>query len=143
MCRNPFAIPPSLARFSPAFRPPNLAHGKGAVSADRLRRLFGDGSGIENDRAIAGDLRVLDAARDALVTALGSYWPSTLGLLDNAGGWRSEPVEFLSQLYDVEERPVQLPHGELGQHLPARRVSFGQDTVELAPAGPLGRGCVA
>ena len=93
----------------------------------------------EPDRAIAGDLRALNAGRDALVAALGSYAPRLLGIVRSDKDWRSEPMEFLSRLYNGEERPVLLPHGDLGQHLPARRVSFGQDTVELAPAGLLPR----
>ena len=110
--------------------------------ADRLRGLFGGRSGGD-DRAIAGDLRALDAARDALVAALGSYGPRTLGLIEEDHGWRSEPMEFLSRLYNGVDRRMQLPHGDLGQHLPARRVSFGQDTVELGPVGPLARHFVA
>ncbi len=108
--------------------------------ADRLRGLFaGAGGGEEPDRAIAADLRALDAAREAIVVALGSYAPRTLGVVRADDGWRSEPMEFLSRLYNGEDRPVLLPHGDIGHHLPARRVSFGQDTVELAPAGPLAR----
>ena len=32
-------------------------------------------------------------------------------------------------------RPVLLPLLDLGDYLPYRRISFGQETVELAPAG--------
>jgi type IV secretion system protein VirB4 len=58
-----------------------------------------------------------------------------LGIYETAEGFRSEPLEFLSCLFNGEMRPVALPHGDLGMHLPWRRVSFGQDTVELGPAG--------
>lgn len=109
--------------------------------ADRMRGLV-TRTTQEPDRAIAADLRALNAARDALVAALGSYAPRLLGVVRSDEGWRSEPMEFLSRLYNGEERPVLLPHGDLGHYLPARRVSFGQDTVELARAGPLSRGFV-
>jgi type IV secretion system protein VirB4 len=36
-------------------------------------------------------------------------------------------------------RPVLLPKQDLGAYLPYRRVSFGQETVELGPAGPAAR----
>ena len=104
---------------------------------DRLRGLFAGGSDDrEPDRAIAGDLRALDAARDAITAALGSYGPRVLGVVRDGEDWRSEPMEFLSRLYDGEDAPKLLPHGDLGHHLPTRRVSFGQDTVELGPTGP-------
>jgi type IV secretion system protein VirB4 len=40
-------------------------------------------------------------------------------------------------------RPVALPNGDLGHFIPARRVSFGQDCVELGPTGQLARRFVA
>jgi type IV secretion system protein VirB4 len=36
-------------------------------------------------------------------------------------------------------RPAVLPHGDLGEHLPFRRASFGQDAFELGPTGNLPR----
>jgi type IV secretion system protein VirB4 len=104
---------------------------------DRVRdRLARQGpSGI----AMGHELRQLDAARDALMAALGQYAPHLLGVYDTAHGPCSEPLEFLSQLYNAELRPVLLPHGDAGAYLPYRRVSFGQDAVELGPAGVGGR----
>jgi type IV secretion system protein VirB4 len=102
--------------------------------ADRLRGLLAR-SVEPRDVTFAADLRALTAAREALVAALSPYAPRVLGVYETAGGIRSEPLEFLSSLYNGEMRPVALPHGDLGMHLPWRRVSFGQDTVELGPAG--------
>jgi type IV secretion system protein VirB4 len=101
--------------------------------ADRLRGLFA--RSVE-PRAVtfAADLRALNAAREALVAALSQYAPRTLSVYQTPDGHRSEPLEFLSCLYNGEMRPVGLPHGDIGLHLPWRRVSFGQDTVELSPA---------
>lgn len=56
---------------------------------------------------------------------------------------RSEPLEFLSYLFNGVMRPVALPHGDLGHHIPSRRISFGQDTVEFAPSGENGRSFTA
>ncbi|HEX8512743.1 MAG TPA: VirB4 family type IV secretion/conjugal transfer ATPase, partial [Allosphingosinicella sp.] len=42
---------------------------------------------------------------------------------------------FLSGLYNGEVRPVLLPLQDLGDYLPSRRVSFGQNTAELGAAG--------
>lgn len=85
--------------------------------------------------AAAGELRQLDTARDALIAALGSYDPRLLGVYETPHGICSEPLEFLSNLFNGEMRPVLLPHQDLGGYLPYRRVSFGQETVELGPAG--------
>lgn len=102
--------------------------------AERLGGLFAR-SEVSREAALVADRRALDAARDALVAALGQYSPRVLSVYETPSGHRSEPLEFLSCLFNGEMRPVGLPHGDIGLHLPWRRVSFGQDTVELGPAG--------
>ncbi|MET0308338.1 MAG: VirB4 family type IV secretion/conjugal transfer ATPase [Sphingomonas sp.] len=95
---------------------------------DRLR-------GTQAQANAANELHQLDTARDALLAALGSYEPRLLGVYQTAHGPCSEPLEFLSSLYNGEMRPVLLPMQDLGAYLPYRRVSFGQETVELGAAG--------
>jgi type IV secretion system protein VirB4 len=103
--------------------------------ADRLRGLMSRASEGEVLTRIA-ELRQLDTARDALLAALGNYGPRLLGTYQTPQGPCSEPLEFLSSLYNAEMRPVLLPLQDLGAYLPYRRVSFGQETIELGPAGP-------
>ena len=110
--------------------------------ADRVRGWFARTS--QRDAAlIAGEKQALDNARDALVAALGAYDPRLLGTYESADGVRSEPLEFLSYLVNGKMQPMVVPHGDIGHHLPARRISFGRDTVELAPAEHLERGFLA
>ncbi|MDT8760291.1 VirB4 family type IV secretion/conjugal transfer ATPase [Sphingomonas psychrotolerans] len=85
------------------------------------------------------ELRQLEAARDALVAALGSYRPRLLGTYPTPQGTCSEPLEFLSSLLNGAMRPILLPMQDLGAYLPWRRISFGQETVELGAAGTLPR----
>lgn len=108
---------------------------------DRLRALL---SRTTTDVRVqeAQELRQLDAARDALISALGSYEPRLLGVYDTPQGPCSEPLEFLSSLFNGEMRPVLLPREDIGQYLPWRRVSFGQDAVELSASGPTPRSFV-
>ncbi|HYD24728.1 MAG TPA: VirB4 family type IV secretion/conjugal transfer ATPase [Croceibacterium sp.] len=106
--------------------------------ADRLQGLFARANEA-SEAAFAAEKRSLDAAREALMAALSQYSPRVLGVYETADGHRSEPLELLSCLFNGEMRPVGLPHGDLGLHVPWRRASFGQDTVELGPAGPLPR----
>lgn len=108
---------------------------------DRLRALL---SRTTTDARAqeAQELRQLDAARDALISALGSYEPRLLGVYDTPQGPCSEPLEFLSSLFNGEMRPVLLPREDIGQYLPWRRVSFGQDAVELSASGPTPRSFV-
>jgi type IV secretion system protein VirB4 len=110
--------------------------------ADRMRGLFAR-SVKPRDATFAADLRSLGAAREALVASLSQYAPRVLGVYETADGFRSEPLEFLSCLYNGTMRPVALPHGDAGMHLPWRRISFGQDAVELGPAGQEPRRFVA
>lgn len=108
---------------------------------DRLGALFGR-SDAEAEAGAAYELRQLDVARDALLAALGSYAPRLLGVYETAQGPCSEPLEFLSALYNGEMRPVLMPMQDLGAYLPYRRISFGQETVELGPSANLERGFV-
>lgn len=96
-------------------------------------------AGAEPRAAQNYELAQLAAGRDALLAALGEYEPRLLGVYDTAQGPCSEPLEFLSELYNGEQRPVLLPHQDLGAYLPYRRVSFGQETVELSAVGHLPR----
>ncbi|WP_298303455.1 VirB4 family type IV secretion/conjugal transfer ATPase [uncultured Erythrobacter sp.] len=109
---------------------------------DQLRSWFA-GKSERNANLIASEKHALDRAREALMASLGAYDPALLSVYDTPEGKRSEQLEFLSCLFNADMRPVALPHGDLGHFIPARRVSFGQDAVELAPSGDLPRRFVA
>ncbi len=105
---------------------------------DRLRGLAAR-TVTDRSAAFAQEKRALDAASDALIAALGAYSPRLLSVYKDGEGYCSEPLEFLSFLYNGEMRPVVLPHGDLGQHLPFRRASFGAEAFELGTAGAFAR----
>ncbi|HYJ53370.1 MAG TPA: VirB4 family type IV secretion/conjugal transfer ATPase [Allosphingosinicella sp.] len=105
---------------------------------DRLGGLFGRPA-PEAEAGATYEVRQLDVARDALIAALGSYAPRLLGVYETPQGFCSEPLEFLSTLYNGEMRPVLMPMQDLGAYLPYRRISFGQETVELGPCANLER----
>src|SRR3546814_11107589 len=73
------------------------------------------------------------------MAALGSYEPTLLRVYEGEAGPCSEPLEFLSTLFHGESRPLLLPTQVIGAYLPDRRISFGQETVELGPSGPCDR----
>jgi type IV secretion system protein VirB4 len=102
-------------------------------SADRLRRRFG--KVVEQLDTTRYELQQLNQARDALLAALGNYEPRLLGVYETSQGPCSEPLEFLSYLFNGEMRPVLLPMQDIGDYLPYRRISFGQDAIELGRAG--------
>ncbi len=105
---------------------------------DRIRDFAGKAA-TDRQASEAAELRALTAASEALVASLDSYNPRILSVYESAHGYRSEPLEFLSHLYNGQMRPVVLPYGDLGQHIPFRRISFGDDAFELAPAGDVPR----
>jgi len=109
--------------------------------AERLRARLGRATPATaaSERNTGYELRQLTGARDALMAALSSYGPRLLGVYETVHGPCSEPLEFLSTLYNGEMRPVLLPSQDLGEYLPYRRVSFGQETVELGRAGAMPR----
>jgi len=98
-----------------------------------LRRGLGD---TARAAALARERRELDAARDALLAALQPYGARLLGEYETAHGVCSEPLELLSALYNGELRPMlRPPHGDLGHHLPYRRISFGLEALERKGPG--------
>ncbi|WAC59775.1 VirB4 family type IV secretion/conjugal transfer ATPase [Brevundimonas sp. SL130] len=110
--------------------------------ADQVRAWL-ERAGEAPTAALTQELAQLHAGREALMAALGDYAPRLLGVTQSDQGPHSEPLAFLSELYNGEHRPVLLPHQDLGAYLPYRRVSFGQQTVELAPSGHLPRSFAA
>jgi type IV secretion system protein VirB4 len=101
---------------------------------DRLQKKLGRAVATQPE-ASRFELQALGQARDALLAALASYEPKVLSVYETAQGPCSEPLEFLSYLFNGEMRPVLLPMQDVGEYLPYRRVSFGQDAVELGRAG--------
>ncbi len=104
-----------------------------AGAIDRLRQRFG--KVVEQLDTIRYELQQLNQARDGLIASLGNYEPRLLGVYETAQGPCSEPLEFLSYLFNGEMRPVLLPMQGIGDYLPYRRISFGEDAIELGRAG--------
>ncbi|WP_454716889.1 VirB4 family type IV secretion/conjugal transfer ATPase [Caulobacter segnis] len=113
--------------------------GHGGVIDGLLRALKGTGK-AEAAAVQAADRRELDSATGSLISALAPYGARVLGTYEGATGRCSEPLEFLSCLYNGEMRPVLAPQGDAGEYLPYRRASFGLETLELSRAGALARG---
>ena len=104
-------------------------------NAGLVERLAGSLMGSKTARSIEAELRDLNAARDSLLSALMPYGARPLKVYDTPKGPCSEPLEFLSRLYNSEKRRVLLPPSDLGHYLPYRRISFGADTLELSRGG--------
>ncbi|MBA2932602.1 VirB4 family type IV secretion/conjugal transfer ATPase [Sphingomonas sp. CGMCC 1.13654] len=103
--------------------------------ADRLRGLAAR-SAVDRSAAFATEKRALDTACETIIASLSQYGPRLLSVREADGIVRSEPLEFLGSLYNGAHQEIGLPLGDLGEHLPFRRVSFGQEAFELAAAGP-------
>jgi type IV secretion system protein VirB4 len=102
-------------------------------SLDRIRHRFGRvAASLDTGRY---ELQQLSQVRDALIASLANYEPRVLTAYDTPQGPCSEPLEFLSYLFNGEMRPALLPMQDLGDYLPYRRISFGQDAIELGRAG--------
>jgi type IV secretion system protein VirB4 len=98
---------------------------------ERLQRRFGGRGGDEHN-----SLRELEAATSGLLAALQPYSARLLSCYREPTGELSEPLEFLSSIYNGEMRPVILPEAgtDLGHHIPYRRLSFGLDAIEVSGA---------
>ena len=86
------------------------------------------------DTATSAGVRELDNASGILLRSLAPYGARRLSAYRTNAGICSEPLEFLSFLFNGELRPVQLPHADIGLTLPCKRVSFGGETIDLKGA---------
>jgi type IV secretion system protein VirB4 len=98
---------------------------------DRIR----SGPRRTTSEALTNELRQLTSAVDGLMSALAAYGPELLSIHRDGDAFFSEPLEFLSYLLNGEHRPVQLAHENIADYLSSRRISFGQDAIELGPSG--------
>jgi type IV secretion system protein VirB4 len=118
--------------------------GRAGVLEGLLKTLGGEkGGGAAAVAARAIDLRELNAGRESLLASLAPYGARALSIYKSDKGFCSEPLEFLSALYNGEMRPVLMPKVDLGRYLPYRRVSFGPETLEMGRAGDLPRSFAA
>lgn len=100
-----------------------------------LDRLRSGPRKANSAETINNDLRQLGSAVDGLMSALAAYGPELLRVRDDGGEHFSEPLEFLSCLFNGEHRRVRLCHESIAGYLPTRRISFGQEVIELGAAG--------
>ncbi len=119
------------------------APGRIGLLQSLLSSLNSAGDRAEAAAAQARGLAALSGARDLLLSALEPYGARLLAAYAGPAGQCSEPLEFLSLLYNGELRPVMTPSGDAGLYLPYRRVSFGADALELSPAGEVERSFAA
>jgi type IV secretion system protein VirB4 len=82
----------------------------------------------------ADAVRQLDKATAIMLRSLAPYGARQLSAYRTGAGICSEPLEFLSFLFNGTLRPVLLPHADIGQYLPHKRISFGGDTIDLKGA---------
>jgi type IV secretion system protein VirB4 len=113
--------------FMTLVRRPALTDGGG------LTGLFGKNAQADAANR-ARDRRDIEAARDNLLAALQPYGARTLSLYDANGKTFSEPLEFLACLFNGEMRPILPDHPAIARDIPWRRVSFGENTLELSAA---------
>ena len=113
--------------------------GRAGFLQEMVRSARGASDRQERAAALARDQSALSGARDGLLSALEPYGARLLTAYEGPQGLCSEPLEFLSLLFNGETRPVRIPEADLGNYLPYRRVSFGADAIEFGRAGRLER----
>ena len=80
--------------------------------------------------------KALNEAVSNLLTTLGPYRPTLLGLQQTERGFFSQPLSFLSYLINLEKSDIRLPDAGIAQYLPKKRISFGNETFEVRGAAP-------
>ncbi|MAW81901.1 MAG: type VI secretion protein [Parvularcula sp.] len=87
------------------------------------------------DAQLAQTIKALNSARESLMASLGAYGPRLLQCYEDEGRLYSEPLAFLSLLYNGELQPVLAPDEDCGDYIPYKRTSFGADALEQRGAG--------
>lgn len=106
-----------------------------------LQRLGPRGERHDDARR-AQAMKTLNGAREGLMASLGAYGPRLLECYDGPSGRCSEPLEFLSLLYNGELQPVIVPADDCGNYLPYKRTSIGADALEQRGPGGSSLGCI-
>jgi type IV secretion system protein VirB4 len=104
--------------------------------------IFDSAGAFFRPRDTATDLvgrRDLGTAVDAVLRSLAPYGARRLSLYETPAGACSEPIEFLSFLFNGELRPVLLPRADIGHYLAYKRVSFGGETIDIKGATAVDR----
>ncbi len=91
-------------------------------------------SGKKHAERLEQDKRTLNVGIKTLMASLEAYNPRILKLEDNGTGSSSEPLEFLSSLYNGDMRPVVSPASDIGHYIPYKRASFGLEALEMRGA---------
>ena len=102
-------------------------------NAGFAERLFR--SAARDSANLDQDLRQLNATRETFMAALAPYGVRLLTTYKGRHGLCSEPCAFLASLVTGDMRPVLTPGADIGQGLADRRLTFGLDAMEFAPAG--------
>jgi type IV secretion system protein VirB4 len=93
-----------------------------------LGKKTGDGDSFDQQEAQA-ELRDITTA---VLSAMAAYRPRHLKVVERAGAWFSEPLEFLVQLGNgAIPRPMHLPRMSLDQALGTKRLFFGKNALEI------------
>lgn len=77
------------------------------------------------------NLDFLTKRTNTLLGKLQKYGSSKLSVYENDKGLFSEPLSFLYYLVNFEHRDVHLPFMNLKQYLPAKRIFFGKEAIEI------------
>lgn len=96
-------------------------------------------SAAEAGAETARGKRELEAARDALLAALEPYGARLLSPYECDGEIHSEPLEFLSCLFNGEMAPIKPKFADPSHDVAGRRVSFGGDAIEFSATGEFER----
>jgi type IV secretion system protein VirB4 len=99
-----------------------------------LDSLLQAGTAADSASNRARERRELDAARESLLAALSPYGPRVLSVYDSPQGKCSELLELFACIYNGYYRPVPLATRDVSDAVPCRRISFGSEALELAPA---------
>lgn len=89
----------------------------------------------KKDAQFVQEIKALNGARESLMASLGPYGPRLLQRHEIDGRSYSEPLAFLSLLYNGELQPVLTPDEDYGDYIPYKRTSFGADALEQRGAG--------
>lgn len=87
------------------------------------------------DAQLGQAVKALNGARESLMASLGPYGARVLQRYEEDGRLYSEPLAFLSLLYNGELQPVLAPAEDCGNYIPYKRTSFGGDALEQRGAG--------
>ncbi len=98
---------------------------------EKLKSFSRKNNQTQHDIEIKLAHKELQSITQRFLANLKDYGTKLLGMVESEAGLFSEPIQFLSSLINLEDRPLLAPSMDISKYLCSKRLFFGRDALEV------------